>query len=94
MKRIVITLALLTLPAALAFGADAKAGLAVYTSKCKMCHGADGAGSKMDPAPIAGVEVATVKDSVSKGKGKMKPVASVTGADLDDVAAYVASLKK
>ena len=28
------------------------------------------------------------------GKGKMKPIPSVTGANLDDVAAYVKSLKK
>jgi len=35
-----------------------------------------------------------IKKIVSAGKGKMKPVVSVTGADLDNVAAYVHSLKK
>jgi mono/diheme cytochrome c family protein len=93
MKRIVMTLALLSLPAAVAFGADAAAGKTVFDSKCKMCHGAAGAGGAMDKASIAGTPVAATKDAVGKGKGKMKPVASVTGDALDNVAAYVASLK-
>lgn len=94
MKRIAITLALLSLPAAAAFAGDAAAGKAVFDTKCKMCHGAEGAGGAMDKASIAGTAEASVKDAVGKGKGKMKPVASVSGAALDNVAAYVASLKK
>jgi hypothetical protein len=31
---------------------------------------------------------------ITDGQGKMKPVASVTGTDLDNVVAYVHSLKK
>jgi mono/diheme cytochrome c family protein len=93
MKRIAMTLALLSLPAAVAFGADAAAGKAVYDTKCKACHGADAKGGAMDKASIAGTAAATVKAAVEGGKGKMKPVASVKGADLDNVAAYVASLK-
>ena len=93
MKRIAMTLALLSLPAAVAFGADAAAGKAVYDTKCKACHGADEKGGAMDKASIAGTAAASVKAAVEAGKGKMKPVASVKGADLDNVAAYVASLK-
>lgn len=93
MKRIAITLALLSLPATFAFGADAAAGKAVYDTKCKACHGADGKGGAMDKASIAGTAAAATKEAIEKGKGKMKPVASVKGADLDNVAAYVASLK-
>ena len=37
---------------------------------------------------------ADIKTAVSAGKGKMKPVPTVTGASLDNVAAYVKSLKK
>ena len=78
--------------------ADAAAGKATYDSKCKMCHGADGKGNPamvkaMGVKPIAGTPEAAVKDAVTKGKNKMKPVAGVTGTTLDDVAAYVASLK-
>jgi hypothetical protein len=35
-----------------------------------------------------------VKKIVTEGQGKMKPVAGVAGADLDNVVAYVHSLKK
>ena len=88
-----MTLALLSLPAAVAFGADAAAGKAVYDTKCKACHGVEGKGGAMDKASIAGTAAATTKAAVEGGKGKMKAVASVKGADLDNVAAYVASLK-
>jgi mono/diheme cytochrome c family protein len=95
MKRIALTLLLLSLPAAAAFAAgDAAAGQTVFNTKCKMCHGAAGAGGAMDKASIAGTDAATTSAAVSAGKGKMKPVASVKGADLDNVAAYIASLKK
>ena len=35
-----------------------------------------------------------IKKIVTGGKGKMKPVKAVSGAGLDDVVAYVRSLKK
>jgi hypothetical protein len=37
---------------------------------------------------------ADIKTAVTQGKGKMKPVPAVTGASVDNVAAYVMSLKK
>jgi len=94
MKRIAMTLALLSLPAAAAFAADAAAGKTVFDAKCKMCHGAEGAGGAMDKASIAGATVAATKAAVTSGKGKMKPQAAVTGDALENVAAYVAALKK
>ena len=94
MKRIAMTLVLLALPAAAALAADAAAGKAVFDTKCKVCHGAEGAGGAMDKASIAGTAAPVVKETLAKGKGKMKPQTSVTGDAIDNVAAYVASLKK
>ena len=83
-----------------AWAADAAAGKAVYDAKCKACHGANGEGNpnmakmlKVELKPL-GQTTADVKKVITEGTGKMKPVASVTGADLDDVVAYVQSLKK
>jgi|SRR6185437_4926192 mono/diheme cytochrome c family protein len=92
--------------AALSMAADAKAGQAVFDKSCKTCHGADGAGNpaiakmmkvEMRPLGSAGVQ-AQSDDELAKivtgGKGKMKPVASVTGKSVEDVVAYVRTLKK
>jgi len=82
------------------WAADAAAGKAVYDAKCKACHGANGEGNpnmakalKVELKPLS-ESSADVKKVVAEGQGKMKPVASVTGADLDNVVAYVKTLKK
>ena len=94
MKRIAMTMVVLSFAGMTAFAADAAAGKTVFDAKCKMCHGPAGAGGAMDKAPIAGTDAATVKATVTHGKGKMKPLTTVAGTALEDVAAYVASLKK
>ena len=83
-----------------AWAADAAAGKTVYGTKCKSCHGPEGDGNpaiakamKVEMKPLSAT-TADVKQVVTTGQGKMKPVASVTGADLDNVVAYVKSLKK
>jgi len=88
-----------------AWAADAEAGKAVYGSKCKICHAADGQGNpsmakvlKTEIKPLTDPEVQSMSDAdikkiITEGKGKMKPVA-IMGADLDNVAAYVKSMKK
>lgn len=83
-----------------AWAADAAAGKAVYDAKCKSCHGADGSGNpaiakamKVDLKALS-ASTADVKQVITAGQGKMKPVASVTGADLDNVVAYVKTMKK
>lgn len=82
------------------WAADAAAGKAVYAAKCKSCHGADGEGNpaiakamKVELKPLSAT-TADVKDVIVKGQGKMRPMPTITGADLDNVVAYVNSLKK
>ncbi len=86
--------------------AGAAEGKEVYAKSCRTCHGADGQGNpgiakmmKVEMKPLSGAEVqgmsdADIKAIITKGKGKMKPVTSVAGKQLDDVVAYVRSLKK
>jgi mono/diheme cytochrome c family protein len=83
-----------------AWAADAAAGKAIYATKCRSCHGAEGEGNpsiakmmKVELKPL-GASTADVKKVITDGQGKMKPAAGVSGADLDNVVAYVHSLKK
>ena len=106
MRIIFTTLTLVCLSGAPALAADAKAGQADYDKACKSCHGADGAPnpaiSKMMKVDIndlksdavQGLSNDEIKNIITSGKGKMRPIASVSGAALDDVAAYVHTLKK
>ncbi len=106
MQRHLTILALMGISAAIGLGADAKAGQAVYDRSCKSCHGADGTPNaaiakmmKVDmkdlkSAEVQGMSDADLKGVIANGKGKMKPIKSVSGADADNVVAYVRSLKK
>ena len=80
-------------------------GAATYTSKCQMCHGADGTGNtpagKAMKAPSF-LSPATVKESnadliaiTKNGKGKMPAYAGkLTDAEIKDVIAHVRTLQK
>jgi mono/diheme cytochrome c family protein len=104
-KMSVCALGLVSLFTVSAWAADASAGQAVFSAKCKTCHAADGSGNanlakamKVEIKPLGSAEVqsksdADLKKIISEGQGKMKPVA-VSGADLDNVVAFVRSLKK
>ena len=90
---------------ALAAG-DATAGKAVYDKSCKSCHGADGTANanfakalKVEMKNLGSADVqahsdAELKKAVTDGQGKMKPIKSVAGKNLDNVTAYVRALKK
>ena len=87
--------------AQLAQAANAAAGQTVYNAKCKMCHAADGSGNlpKAKANPLGGAAAqaltdAQMKAAVTAGTGTMKPVAGVAGADLDNVIAFIRTLKK
>jgi mono/diheme cytochrome c family protein len=106
MRLTLITLAIAGLTSIPAVAADAKAGQAIYDKSCKSCHGVDGTPNagvakmmKVDIRDLKSADVqsqsdADIKKIITEGKGKMKPAASVTGAGVDDVVAYVRSLKK
>jgi hypothetical protein len=54
---------------------------------------------KVDMRDLKSTEVQAISDDdlkkiITGGKGKMKPVTSVSGPALDDVVAYLRSLKK
>ena len=108
MNKLIITfLALMATVAGIALAADAKAGADVYNKTCKGCHGADGATpneavGKMLQATIPvlaspAIQAKTDADFrtvITAGKGKMPAMKSVTGSSIDDVIAYLRTLKK
>ena len=105
MQTLLITAVLTMLSGATMQAADTAAGKTAFDAHCKSCHGADGTPNsavakmmKVDmkdlkSADVQGLSGADIKAIVTGGKGKMTPVASVTGASADNVAAYVKSLK-
>jgi mono/diheme cytochrome c family protein len=105
MKRIAGTLITSAMMAGLAVAADAQAGKAAYDKSCKSCHGADGAPNpamvkalKVEMRHLGSKEVqahsdAELKAAITEGKGKMKPIKTVSGAAADDVVAFMRTLK-
>lgn len=80
-------------------------GKEVYDKSCKGCHGAQGQGNpglakmmKVEMKPLSSKEVqgksdAELKQVITKGSGKMKPIASLSPKQVDDVVAFVRTLK-
>lgn len=106
MRTILVTLSFISLSAAAALAADANAGKAVYDRACKSCHGQDGTANPaiakmmkveiqdLKSPEVQGMSNDDIKKVITDGKGKMRAMPSVSGADLDNVVAYVHSLKK
>jgi len=105
MRTILTTLVLVCLSGAAASAADVSAGQTDYAKACKSCHGPDGTPNpaiakmmKVEMKDLKSAEVQAmsnddVKKIISGGKGKMRPITSVSGSALDDVAAYIHTLK-
>jgi len=85
---------------------DATAGKSVYSSKCMICHGADGEGETgharamgLKPARLSSDKVqkktdAELKKVILEGSGKMKPRKDLSEADIDNVIAYLRIFRK
>jgi len=92
MRTLVTTFALIGVLAVVGLAADAKAGQVVYDKSCKSCHGSDGTPNatiakmmKVEMKDLKSDEVQAMSDTdikkiMSDGKGKMKPVKTVSGA--------------
>ena len=106
-NRLATMLAVALAPASVpTWGADAEKGKNLYTSKCAMCHAADGSGNPgmakaagVTLKPLGGPEVQGMSDVdlkavITAGKGKMKPVKGITGPNLDNLVAYIRTLNQ
>jgi len=98
-SKVVLAAAVL-LAGSMCFAED---GAAIYKTKCAMCHGPTGTPSAgmakamgikpvSDPAMKALTD-AQIEAAVKGGKGKMKPIAGLTDAQVKAVAAYFKTLK-
>jgi mono/diheme cytochrome c family protein len=85
--------------------AGAPEGKAVFTAKCQPCHGPNGEGKpaiakmyQVEMHPFASKEVqaktdADFKKTITTGQGKMKPVAGLSDKQIEDVIAFVRTIK-
>ena len=104
MKKMIRSQAVLTAALCLATAfAYADGADATYKAKCGTCHGANGTPSagmakamgikaNTDPA-IKALTVDQMIAVVKNGKGKMKPIAGLSDAQIKDVVNYYRGLK-
>jgi mono/diheme cytochrome c family protein len=101
MRSAMLLAALLSTACAMSFAQSS--GEATYKAKCQSCHGATGTpnpgiaklmGVKPVSDPVMkALTLDQVEAAVKNGKGKMKPVAGLSDAQVKDVAAYFKTLK-
>lgn len=85
--------------------AGAPEGKAVFEAKCQACHGPNGEGKpaiakmlKVEMHPLGSKEIQAktdvqLKQTISNGQGKMKPVSGLAEKQIDDVSSFVRTLK-
>lgn len=106
LKPLITAVLVLTMAAGVAAAADAHAGQAMYEKSCKACHGNEGQGNP-GLAKAMGVTIpdlrssevqsktdAQLKKVIAEGKGKMRPVASISADQAQDIIAYIRTLAK
>jgi mono/diheme cytochrome c family protein len=91
---------------ALAQQGDAKEGKAVFEKRCAPCHGPDGAGKesvakmlKVEMPHLGSKEIQAKTDEeirkiIAEGYDKMPPPKGLVGKDVDNVIAFVRTLKQ
>ena len=89
-----------------ALAADAKTGRDLYLRSCRGCHGANGEGNpamekslkikieSLDAKVVQSMSDAELHKVIADGKGKMPAMSYLSSAQVDDVIAYIRSLKK
>ncbi len=89
-----------------AWAADADAGKAVFTKKCRTCLGAEGQGNpgmakvlKVEIKHLGSEEIQAksdddIKKSMTEGVGKMKPVKDLSDDDVANIIAFVRTIKE
>lgn len=85
---------------------DAAKGADLYAKKCKLCHGADGAGTPAmlkkygaELKALGGKELQAKKDAelakgIMAGKNHTAPAKTLQPADVDNLVAHIRTLKK
>lgn len=84
--------------------AESADGVALFKSKCVVCHGADGTGDtpmgkKLGAKSLKSPEVqkesdSDLKSSISNGKGKMPAYKTLTPEQIDSLVKYARELAK
>jgi mono/diheme cytochrome c family protein len=103
--RMLLLLAALTTLSTIALGkGDVAQGKKVF-SRCAVCHGDSGEGNEavgkamgvnipvLGSQEVQALDDSALKKAILQGKGKMQPV-KLTDAELEDVIAFLRSLKK
>lgn len=105
-RQVVAVLGVIVLGAGISRAGDVATGKVVYEKKCRICHGDMGEGNpdvakklKAEQKPLWSEEVQKMSDAdlkkiITEGRGKMKPPKNVSDADMDNVIAFVRTLKK
>ncbi len=107
MRRIYIFMALsLTTLTGSALAADASSGKDLYMRHCRGCHGQNGEGNptmekamkvkieSLDSKAIQSMSDADLHKVIADGKGKMPAISNLSDAQVNDVIAYIRTLKK
>ena len=100
MKKMLLAAAVSALFCGQAMAADAKAGEAKFKATCSACHGAEGISANDLWPNLAGQKSKYVVKQIKAFKAgdrkdpSMAPmVAALTDADIENIAAYVSTLK-